>query len=313
MMEKYTKLLQSFILELVESNCCLSLSEKTNITTEIIAENLIYNDKELSIRFKPAFEEFIFKELFKNKQTLEFYHYTSLETIFYILKSGKVHLSSLIGLNDKSEVNYINEYMEKGWENKFHPITLTYHNSRFIICFSKKRDNLTQWRLYGNEGKGVMLKFNVVNNFSSGNNIYLNDINYNLKNFDIIKEYRKLFREKFKISFNLEIIDYWKFFYKKEDYSDEAETRLIVNTPHQFTKHIDFKINRYGIITPYIELDCINKTSSSIINLTEIMIGPCVKESEINAFQIGQLVKRLYTNELGLEIPILTSAIDHYR
>ena len=51
--------------------------------------------------------------------------------------------------NDKS--NYMKQYM--------HNLSDLNSNICFICCFSKKRDDLNQWRSYGDDGKGICIGF----------------------------------------------------------------------------------------------------------------------------------------------------------
>ncbi|TMO53083.1 DUF2971 domain-containing protein [Pseudoalteromonas phenolica] len=102
-----------------------------------------------------------------------FYHYTSVESAFYILggdspKSDKLilRLSSPEAMNDSKELKMFYERLEK--------LKATISIKRFIrkianevedeflfhvLSFTEEPDKLSQWSMYGDNGKGVALGF----------------------------------------------------------------------------------------------------------------------------------------------------------
>lgn len=116
------------------------------------------------------------------------YHYCSLETFSQIVKNKTIRLSDL---------NKTNDYMEKKWgkdllygvlcdelkrngidmnlkedywysdnahnhmEQLENEIKLFLKHQTLIVCFSKESDMLSQWRAYGDDGKGVSIGFDV--------------------------------------------------------------------------------------------------------------------------------------------------------
>lgn len=116
------------------------------------------------------------------------YHYCSLETFSQIIKNKTIRLSDL---------NKTNDYMEKKWgkdllygvlcdelkrngidmnlkedywysdnahnhlEQLENEIKLFLKHQTLIVCFSKDPDMLSQWRAYGDDGKGVSVGFDV--------------------------------------------------------------------------------------------------------------------------------------------------------
>lgn len=106
----------------------------------------------------------------------ELYHYTSWETFEKIVKNHTWRFSSINITNDISE--NLNLYLKQLLEDKnlisnitqnvktdiIHYIdTNNYYGIKkyFIACFSKKKDDLGQWRVsYGNYGQGVCIGIN---------------------------------------------------------------------------------------------------------------------------------------------------------
>lgn len=286
---------------------------------ETISEKLVFSEVEvdgelrLTARLKDDYEYNLFNNLLYDERLNKFYHYTSIENLYHILNTNKIHLNSLIGLNDKSEVNLVNNYMGKAYVNPNHPITIAYHNTHFIFCFSENKDQLNQWRLYGDDGKGVMLEFEIDHHMFPYRNMKISRITYDLKLFDFIKEWLTYCKDELDVSFGFYQIDYWKFFYKNEDYKDENELRLLIkNTLNEdnpvFIKE-EFKLNRYGIIVPYIEMNCIG-SDSDLIRLKSIMLGPRCNEADLKVAQINYMLCKKHP---GYEIHVSKSRIDHYR
>ena len=77
-----------------------------------------------------------------------------------MLNSGKIRMMSVTAMNDKMEIGHLygnlsceeSAYLED--KTKIH-----YARQRYITSFTNKIDDLTMWRLYGDNGKGGCLVF----------------------------------------------------------------------------------------------------------------------------------------------------------
>ena len=260
-------------------------------SVNMIKDNLEHEGLSNSLphfNLKDDYEFEFFWHLFSYNLPTSFYHYTSFNAIFEIIKSGKIQLSSTVGLNDKYESDFVNKKMGV---DSGHLMTTLNANLHFIMSFSKKNDNLNQWRLYGNDGEGVILEFNLNNPLQNSRKYFISKVQYDLGVFDIFIAHRKIFNEKHNFSFSLKNINYWKFFFKHKDYADEEELRFLVkNVDSNFHNKSPklYRINRYNILVPYIEfdLDAKNGQDSFPFKLKSITLGPKMKEKEINKIQI---------------------------
>ena len=300
--------------DLISSREDLSISPNT-FSPDIIEKNLVWNKEKTSVNLDKEFEYDFFKTLYKNNYPPDFYHYTSLQTLFSILTTGKIHLSALTGMNDKTEIGFVNKFMDVNTVDPYSSVSMDYHNEHFIISFSGRKDDFNQWRLYGDDGKGVCLKFSTNPQIPAYKNVLVSSVTYDLNVFSLIKNCLRDFRENLNIGFGIYAVNYWKFFYKDPDYKDENEVRLLVNNLNLSNHRVfkpSFKINRYGIIIPFIELDCIISTETCILRLEEIMVGPKTFESKLNQHQIVHLIKKMYDHSLW-NIKITQSNITHYR
>ena len=64
-----------------------------------------------------SFENKFFSTMFGEFNELKICRYTSLKTAFVMLNNLSFRMSGLLGMNDKSEVNYVENYFKKSDEN----------------------------------------------------------------------------------------------------------------------------------------------------------------------------------------------------
>lgn len=114
------------------------------------------------------------------------YHYCSLDTFTQVIKNRTIRLSDLDKTNDYMEkrwgIELLQEALKKELENNNIPMNLqedywysdnahnhieqlnndidNYLNHQTLIaCFSLERDQLSQWRAYGQDGEGIAIGF----------------------------------------------------------------------------------------------------------------------------------------------------------
>lgn len=116
------------------------------------------------------------------------YHYCSIETLLNILRNSCIWLSDAEKANDRMELKYfsnqmnvqllkiLESYTKKIDEKQIvlikqmlrkllkcicdRSMPIIANSKEYICCFSEEKDLLSQWRAYGNDGKGVALGFN---------------------------------------------------------------------------------------------------------------------------------------------------------
>lgn len=247
-------------------------------------------------------------------------HYCSLESAFNIIKSGNIFASDLSYMNDRDElifgrdclINAFNEIVMKTHDEDFSnwlkqqidKVRIDYDKDIvYLSCFSKKLDDLNQWRAYGDNGYGICIvfDFNVTLNDPDTDGFIHTDVTYLSRDSivgskewmelvkNIEKEFLTLFLEKNRqsaesdatvsISENFTLSDSIKIhlrFYKNDCFIEEAEFRCIsLNRNNKY--NIKTRVGR-GYIIPYIEMKLSNKDSVSAIK--EIIIGPSVTDFE---------------------------------
>jgi hypothetical protein len=121
----------------------------------------------------------------------DFTHFTSFEALNSILNSGIIRLYNLIHMDDKFELIYgmkelnFNHDIEKTKKDLY---SLSVCSSEKILNNPSKEHLL--WRIYGNNGKGAMLRISFQNNLNSWYNYHLAPMSYNFEYFEPLKAYK---------------------------------------------------------------------------------------------------------------------------
>lgn len=236
---------------------------------------------------------------------------------------GDFKLSCLYGDCNDYPGNYLIENQINLMNSSFqHP---------FVVSYSKAMDSLPQWGMYGDNGYGISLGFDVRCYYikkkdNEGGLIY----DFTRIDFDIphsvdvlytdtitpkdivyyyIKYFYGLYLERIKNNNessrmkNIQIEELGKIlffsapFVKHHSYKYEQESRLI-NMWNNYSD-IHFKTRNNGMIVPYIEVK-IHKSS-----LREIMVGPCCNYSSIKSC----LELLLHQKGFGKEVVITQSKV----
>jgi hypothetical protein len=113
----------------------------------------------------------------KNSLKRNLYHYTSLDVLYKIIENREFWISNSEYSNDKEEKEFAIEIMSEQIEKvvKAHNISDDIKEKIFkkidefesgdsyILCLSEDKDLLSQWRGYGDFGKGVSIGLNFKN------------------------------------------------------------------------------------------------------------------------------------------------------
>jgi hypothetical protein len=270
---------------------------------------------------------------FKDKKICR---YTSLDSIFNMLSFLTFRMSGLIGMNDKSEVNYVDNYLNSGNGilNAEKPLSKEHHNTiialnkRYITSCSnyKRKDDLTLWRLYSDDAKGVCLIFDIKHN-NLNKNILIQNVKYADKNgkhkeLDFLKEVKEGILQLTGFSFDFRKLGHWKHFFKAYDYAVEEEVRLLIIDNDSLDKlDTDWvKTYTHSILNPIIEFRI--NSSTFPIQLKTILLGPKCPEQDTNFAQIQELLRRkrkeIKENDKHIDsnlknIKVEFSKITHYR
>lgn len=254
------------------------------------------------------------------------FHYCSSESLFKIIESQKLWLSSAKYSHDPDEIRIVKKILESRMEietgefKKFITDLLLKYTvyedglTPFIFCLSEEFDDLSQWRYYSNDGKGFLIGLKtkylphqsiwdyVFPNPESGHSVlkgfFIDKVIYNSNEqsnlinqlIDIIQLSYKALSEEQLYSFALKLLLISSVF-KSQHYNKENEWRLIFFPIKMFPpKSDDNYFYRYtnNAIIPYLEYDIVLDAESTDIPVSDILIGPCNKSeiSEIDRFAL---------------------------
>ncbi len=253
--------------------------------------------------FKDNEETLFWERLLKPKKGThrKLYRYTSLDSIFFLLKNGTYRMNGIVGMNDTSEIDYFDDYC---FTSKNKP-SYQRLNNLFLSSCSLLNDDLTMWRLYGDDAKGVCLVFEIrpdmQKEFMLQMVSYANEKKKNDK-LDLIKELIKK-----KVVFN--DIDKWKHFFKAKDYSIEKEIRLLFADDSKtdvVKNRVWLKTSDHSIINPYVEFELSNPGFP--LELKEIVLGKKCPEQATNIYQLKELIR-----QKNYKIDVKPSSIKNYR
>ena len=289
-----------------------------NRLVTLLKENEIeYDSQESSyIHLSDDAERYFFKVLLGTYNKGNLVKYGSARAIENILQYKTMNMCSLVCMNDPQEGIYANEYME------IEPREEDKSNVAFIIsgCPGDFDDNLTMWRLYGDDAKGVSIKFDI-NTDKLNEEFYLAPISYSEGEethfeLDVIKQ---LLMQKHEGDWKFIIKNWhiWKHFFKKHIYADENEVRLLY-VPKDFNHEKCgrwFKDDKTLIHAEMALFDLTDKNTPFPLTLRKIRLGPKFPAKEINAAQYNrhfELMKDIVISDNSNAL-VITSDIKDYR
>ena len=267
------------------------------------------------------------------------YHYTTLENFISIIENQSFFFTNLNYLNDRKEydhgVEIILETIKvyEASESKLKILKIVeenlesiYKSSRYIACFSNNGDLLSQWRAYGNQGKGIALGFDTynINDFADGyvngmyieyreelqKNIIQEIIKIILDYFENIKDFLDWGKYDSEFLISNCIIQFLEEFisaFKHPSFSEEKEFRLEYKIDKNINKEDNNKLlfrSNGNLIIPFFKLKYIDKKDNlSITNrklpLEKIIIGPSV-DFKLNKLSIESFLSKNGYNDVKI-------------
>ncbi|MEZ2338375.1 DUF2971 domain-containing protein [Mucilaginibacter sp. RCC_168] len=260
-------------------------------------------------------ENRLFRRLLRDdKPITKVFRYTTLNTLFLILSYNKYRMNCLVGMNDTTEVNYAethitgvaHDFANAAWQ------TVDAHNRRFISSCSLKEDDLTQWRLYADDSKGVCLEYRINTDITSPE-FLVKKISYGLKDkthpeLDFVKNLVSKLKTDLNVDFDLKTLSVWRHFFKPHDYAVEEEVRILYILNDRKRQKGWLLTSSHSILNPYVEFKL--NDPDSPVQLTNIVLGPKCQEKEINKKQLEQLIRELRARKI--EDPVTKLPVDEY-
>lgn len=285
---------------------------KTFFNENIEEETVYYDWVKQCYCFGPDVEDRIFaKYPIKPAKSAYFCKYTSLGTLLCILNSGKMRLNSITTMNDPTETqklfsegcNFICEDETPDDSKKF---ANNYYLTSFTSSLSDKcEEDLNMWRFYGDDAKGVCLVFEPL---IEDHQIF--EVNYeDLDATELIRIETFLTALKEEgIRFCIQSYVDRYLFIKPKEFQTENESRLIIGTINQ----PEYTVYSNNIVTPYIERKLTYKkdeaesacTTTFPLKLTRIILGPEMKNKDINKINLESMIQSKSQFRFRIEIEI---------
>ena len=210
--------------------------KQKNISDFIQSLNIedIANDSECSLTDKKEKE---LMHLILGKYTEKtICRYTSMSGLFRTLNDKKQSMVCLVGMNDRSEIDYVDSYASNNISSGGNPAPkISYTNSSFDLlnnlyilscCDNEKEDNLTMFRLYGDDSRGVCMKYTVEHDKIANGDFFLAPVSYADENGNH-PEFDYVLNTNVNTNFCFRKFEVWKHFFKNHDYEIENEVRFI--------------------------------------------------------------------------------------
>ena len=200
--------------------------------------------------------------------------YVSLGTYMNMLKNRTFRINSITSMNDTSESFFLGEFLCNVYQSKEerYKETIKNHNT-FITSLSKLYDSALMWRLYGDNGKGVCLVFDV-------KSAKAKPILYIGRKVSRYQQLRTAIRNLNNKGINIFIhdIESQRFYVKSDQFDYEKEYRLLHSSDNiSYTQYEDL-ISYYKDLK-IDEKGCISELG---IRIEEIIVGANLAQREVN-------------------------------
>jgi hypothetical protein len=250
-----------------------------------------------------------------------FWRYTSFSSLFETLKEQKQILRCPISMNDASEGTYADSKMP--WFDSYIKNDTYYSrkNDVFILscCECGKEDDLVMWRLYGDDSKGVCIKYSVDSDKIDKDHVFLARVNYANKNDNTHPELDFLACLQNTIIaknwyFILRKWHIWRYFFKSSDYDEENEIRLVFNSyqceEKAYRPEIEWFLDRSSHIPNKMAKFSVENFP---LRIEEIVLGPNMPNAETNIEQIEYMALNELDNITKPSLFVRKSKIKNYR
>lgn len=288
-----------------------------------------YDNESGSYHFKgdafdlDSFENRFFQCLLPKFEDTVVYRYTTVSSLESMLKYNTYRMSGIVGMNDPTEIDYV-DYIVYGWRkplDEWSGVDVEKINKVFISSCSspEKEDDLTLWRLYGDDSKGVSLKLEVSNDCIKQNMI-VTRVSYGEKDgthkqIELMKKMTVDFFNMKSARFEFRTYHIWKHFFKPYQYEVEQEVRLLY-IANDVIKPIKTEwVVTFGdkIFNPIVDFKLNAKDFP--LKVKEITLGPNTPEKNVNKAELTEYIRqlKLITDYNISDLTVKVSSINNYR
>ena len=277
-----------------------------------------------------------------------FIHYTSVVSVVNIINSATFRLFDLNNSNDPNEFIFAADYVNISLDEKE---ISSYKKNSFTASFCgyhPNSDDFNMWRLYGQNGNGAAIVFEILNYDQPWHNAYFGKVYYGHENDAFVKlksflQFHNSFQNQYKVLENVpSFLPLLALFHKTAIWSLEQEYRIIATCKynvydldvHQeshsfFSQSLNYSIANFGQLTAYIDFPLnLNTKKSSLessigedmgneyfnkmpqLKIYEVLLGHNV--TEIIYDSLSFLVDNFAHKKLDYSFPVKYSSIKSY-
>ncbi|MCQ2313161.1 MAG: DUF2971 domain-containing protein [Paludibacteraceae bacterium] len=270
-----------------------SFAKEKNISIE--ASDLVFDTNKYIVSLTEKKENellnLIIPSLTKTSLQATITRFTSIETLFAILINNSIRMYSAESMNDKEDCDFLwkDLYGSMSKEPRC-PLCAPIY---LMSCSLAEDTDLTMWRLYGDDTRGVCLKYNVPTKKMAGG-FYLSRIVYSDDTkYDFIKAIVGS-TLKFGMPLMLNKWNIWSAFFKDKEYKIEQEVRLLYvfemdSCSRQPSDKGWVMSKANNIANRYVDFQ-ITPTAPFPLQMTDVYIGANNDEQEVNIKQFQQLI-----------------------
>ena len=271
-----------------------------------------------TIKLKEDVENTLFDTLFPPFDGNELCRFTSLSSIFESVENNSYRMVATDGMNDTEDGTFLWKKLYGDTEKeKLLPLE---RETIFIWSCSpiKSISDLTMWRLYADDTRGVCLEFNTKTmdekeGFFLRKVCYEDDQPYNIfvRFVRLLKEFQE---ESGGFIFVFNNWDLWRAFIKSKEYKVEQEIRLayIPSKDGIVKPEIKWLMTKSNqILSEYIDIKD-NPSMPFPLQLKKIWLGTSCPEKNVNKLQLKKMIEASEGfKDKNIEVDI--SKVDNYR
>lgn len=247
-------------------------------------------------------------------------HFTSLAALNSIVSERSIRLYDLNAMNDPREFSYASEMLLVPEDSiklsKSELFSFSFCKS-FLLQGKTKRKEFNLWRLYGKEGEGVIIEFEIANNKDKWKDFYLSEVKYGYRQKMKFKKISNFLKQLDKTKPNVYAdLSPLLCFHKSGLYDNEFEVKLIYDYrkthgwgPTEYSKYkkkqfpkIRMDILKNNINVRFLELSLLHHNfkqineSIPLLKIKRIVIG--YKHKNIFT-ELIKAIKDLCLDKLG--------------
>ncbi len=247
----------------------------------------------------------------QEERTCMLYHYTDFAAFDGIIRCAELRLNNILNMNDASEMTLFMNGICKAVINKLRPecdsdkllearnffikeMEQEFNYSAYAACFSRYRDDASQWERYGHLGQGVCISFHeALMKKMVGGVVSLQEVYYqeDMRGHHLVDDFYRVIKDTESLSMEIPKLrslmsDAWveSAAFKHPSFANEKEFRLVVSpfVSNDFAVEPKYHVAK-GRIKKYYPLDLNRMCGKLGMHLSdlvgEIIIGPTSSQS----------------------------------